>query len=116
MGFPGYFLVVADLIQHAKSVGIRCGPGRGSAAGSVLPDGRNLRKTRVVLAEGGEHAGLWVYTRPKPIPTGRKARAGVDVQLTDGTVAVITRGAECKCGQLGRWAGPDWATSVAVRS
>ena len=36
MGFPGYFLVVADLIQHAKSVGIRCGPGRGSAAGSLV--------------------------------------------------------------------------------
>jgi DNA polymerase III subunit alpha len=36
MGFPGYFLVVADLIQHAKSVGIRRGPGRGSAAGSLV--------------------------------------------------------------------------------
>src|SRR5688572_593370 len=36
MGFPGYFLVTADLIQHAKSVGIRCGPGRGSAAGSLV--------------------------------------------------------------------------------
>jgi DNA polymerase-3 subunit alpha len=36
MGFPGYFLVVGDLIQHAKSVGIRCGPGRGSAAGSLV--------------------------------------------------------------------------------
>jgi len=36
MGFPGYFIVTADLIQHAKSVGIRCGPGRGSAAGSLV--------------------------------------------------------------------------------
>jgi DNA polymerase III subunit alpha len=36
MGFPGYFLVTADLIQHAKKVGIRCGPGRGSAAGSLV--------------------------------------------------------------------------------
>jgi DNA polymerase III subunit alpha len=36
MGFPGYFLVTADLIQYAKSVGIRCGPGRGSAAGSLV--------------------------------------------------------------------------------
>ena len=34
MGFPGYFLVVADLVSHAKKVGIRVGPGRGSAAGS----------------------------------------------------------------------------------
>ncbi len=36
MGFPGYFLVVADLVQHAKSSGIRVGPGRGSAAGAMV--------------------------------------------------------------------------------
>ncbi|MFC8732445.1 DNA polymerase III subunit alpha [Luteimicrobium sp. NPDC057192] len=35
MGFPGYFLVVADFINWAKSQGIRVGPGRGSAAGSM---------------------------------------------------------------------------------
>ena len=33
MGFPGYFLVVADFISYAKSKGIRVGPGRGSARG-----------------------------------------------------------------------------------
>ena len=36
MGFPGYFLVTADLVRHAKAVGIRVGPGRGSAAGSLV--------------------------------------------------------------------------------
>ena len=36
MGFPGYFLVVADLCDHAREVGIRVGPGRGSAAGSLV--------------------------------------------------------------------------------
>ncbi|HEY9276003.1 MAG TPA: DNA polymerase III subunit alpha [Candidatus Nanopelagicaceae bacterium] len=36
MGFAGYFLVVADLVSHAQSVGIRVGPGRGSAAGSLV--------------------------------------------------------------------------------
>ena len=36
MGFPGYFLVVADFINWAKSQGIRVGPGRGSAAGSMV--------------------------------------------------------------------------------
>ena len=36
MGFAGYFLVVADLVAHAKKVGIRVGPGRGSAAGSLV--------------------------------------------------------------------------------
>ncbi len=35
MGFPGYFLVVADFISWAKAQGIRVGPGRGSAAGSM---------------------------------------------------------------------------------
>lgn len=36
MGFPGYFLVVADLVRHAKESGIRVGPGRGSAAGAMI--------------------------------------------------------------------------------
>jgi len=36
MGFPGYFLVVADLIRHARENGIRVGPGRGSATGSLV--------------------------------------------------------------------------------
>ena len=36
MGFPGYFLVVSDLCSHAREVGIRVGPGRGSAAGSLV--------------------------------------------------------------------------------
>lgn len=35
-GYPSYFLVVADLIKHARSVGIRVGPGRGSAAGALV--------------------------------------------------------------------------------
>jgi DNA polymerase-3 subunit alpha len=36
MGFPGYFLVTADLCRYAKESGIRVGPGRGSAAGSLV--------------------------------------------------------------------------------
>src|SRR5680860_1391853 len=35
MGFPGYFLVVADFINWAKDNGIRVGPGRGSGPGSM---------------------------------------------------------------------------------
>lgn len=35
MGFPGYFLVVADFINWSKNNGIRVGPGRGSGAGSM---------------------------------------------------------------------------------
>ena len=36
MGYPGYFLVVADLVRYAKDNGIRVGPGRGSAAGAMI--------------------------------------------------------------------------------
>ncbi len=36
MGFPAYFLVVADFIRYAKDNGIRVGPGRGSATGSMI--------------------------------------------------------------------------------
>ncbi len=36
MGFPGYFLIVADFIQWSKANGVPVGPGRGSGAGSVV--------------------------------------------------------------------------------
>ena len=36
MGFPGYFLIVQDFIAAAREMGISVGPGRGSAAGSVV--------------------------------------------------------------------------------
>lgn len=36
MNFSGYFLIVADFVNHAKKDGIRVGPGRGSAAGSLV--------------------------------------------------------------------------------
>ncbi|MCP9981183.1 DNA polymerase III subunit alpha [Actinomadura madurae] len=36
MGFPGYFLVVADICRHARASGIGLGPGRGSATGSMV--------------------------------------------------------------------------------
>ncbi|MDR1416553.1 MAG: DNA polymerase III subunit alpha [Prevotellaceae bacterium] len=36
MGFPGYFLIVQDFIAAAREMGVWVGPGRGSAAGSVV--------------------------------------------------------------------------------
>lgn len=36
MGFAGYFLIVQDFINHGKEIGVFVGPGRGSAAGSVV--------------------------------------------------------------------------------
>ncbi|WP_165242550.1 DNA polymerase III subunit alpha [Corynebacterium lizhenjunii] len=35
-GYPSYFLIVAELIKHARSIGIWVGPGRGSAAGALV--------------------------------------------------------------------------------
>ncbi|MAG31147.1 MAG: DNA polymerase III subunit alpha [Deltaproteobacteria bacterium] len=42
MGFPGYFLIVADFINYAKENGIPVGPGRGSSAGSLVAYGMNI--------------------------------------------------------------------------
>lgn len=36
MGFPGYFLITWDFIKEARNMGVRVGPGRGSAAGSAV--------------------------------------------------------------------------------
>ncbi|WP_431126094.1 DNA polymerase III subunit alpha [Flagellimonas flava] len=35
-GYPGYFLIVEDFIREARNMGVSVGPGRGSAAGSVV--------------------------------------------------------------------------------
>jgi DNA polymerase-3 subunit alpha len=42
MGFPAYFLIVWDLIRHARENKIRVGPGRGSAAGSIVSYGLGI--------------------------------------------------------------------------
>lgn len=86
------------------------------------------RRQCVILAEGGAHAGLHIWSRPAvvgevvlpvdwsatTIPEGRAARNGVFVTLTDGRVVVVTPGAGCRCGTLGRWPGPWWACQVAA--
>ncbi len=36
MGFNAYFLIVWDFVKYAKDAGIAVGPGRGSAAGSIV--------------------------------------------------------------------------------
>lgn len=89
-----------------------------------------LRRAFVVVAEGGEFSGLWVYSRPDELAfrapinwlrqpalpkTERATRNGVDIFLTDGTTAVITTGGSCRCGALGRWAGPAFAKIVTAR-
>jgi hypothetical protein len=99
-------------------------------AQAVLPDGAGtLRKVYALLAKAGPEAGLWLFQRPDEaafhapvdwaattVPTQRAARNGFDVHLADGRLVVVTAGAGCRCGSLGRWAGPSWARSVSVSS
>jgi len=42
MGFPGYFLITQDFVRWAKNEGIPVGPGRGSAAGSIVAYGLDI--------------------------------------------------------------------------
>ena len=64
MGFPGYFLIVADFIKWAKENGIPVGPGRGSGAGSVVAwsgRGSGVKRERAwqgqCLLDHGRHRG-----------------------------------------------------------
>jgi DNA polymerase-3 subunit alpha len=45
MNFAGYFLIVADFVNHAKRNGIYVGPGRGSAVGSLVCYALGICKT-----------------------------------------------------------------------
>ena len=93
MGYPGYFLIVADFIQWAKQQGIPVGPGRGSGAGSVVawaltitdldplrwgPPFRALPQPRARL-----HAGLRHRLLPGAARRGDPLRAG-EVWLRPG--------------------------------
>lgn len=95
-----------------------------------LPDEPRPRwKQFVILADGSDLSGLHVWNRPADtadlhlpvdwsrttIPhTPRLARNGVDVHLADGRLVVLTPQPGCRCGSLGRWAGPSWANRVSV--
>lgn len=94
-----------------------------------FPDGTTWRRVLVILAQGGEHAGLHVWQKPDavadyhaPIDWGRtvlparwRARNGVDIHTDDGLVTV-TAGGGCSCGALARYAGPHWASTVRARA
>lgn len=95
-----------------------------------LPDrARPVVRKYVVLASDGPEQGLWVFDRPDVVlfhgdvdwsrtvvPSDRQARNGLDVFMSDGSLAVVTVGGGCKCGALGRWGGPSWAGTVVARS
>ncbi|MCK7499493.1 MAG: hypothetical protein MZW92_60680 [Comamonadaceae bacterium] len=74
MGFPGYFLIVADFINWAKSNGVPVGPGRGSGAGSLVaycaghhrPRSAALRPAVRALPQSG--AGVDARLRHRLLP------------------------------------------------
>lgn len=74
MGFPSYFLIVADYIRWARDNGIRVGPGRGSAAGSAVS--YCLRITEIDPIENG----LFFERFLNP---GRKSMPDIDVDFDD---------------------------------
>ncbi len=72
MGFPGYFLIVQDLIQAARDMGVCVGPGRGSAAGSAVA-------FEVALLQHLEHVhGVLLH-----LVEQAQARAAVEEHFTD---------------------------------
>ncbi|MBX7159988.1 MAG: DNA polymerase III subunit alpha [Acidimicrobiia bacterium] len=74
MGFPSYFLIVADYIRWARENGIRVGPGRGSAAGSAVS--YCLRITEIDPIEHG-----LIFERF--LNPGRKSMPDIDVDFDD---------------------------------
>ena len=74
MGFPSYFLIVADYIGWARDNGIRVGPGRGSAAGSAVS--YCLRITEIDPIEHG-----LIFERF--LNPGRKSMPDIDVDFDD---------------------------------
>ncbi len=73
MGFPSYFLIVWDFVHYAKNNGIAVGPGRGSAAGSIISYA--LRITDVdPLAEG------LIFERF--LNPGRKSMPDIDIDFS----------------------------------
>lgn len=96
-----------------------------------LPDGQRLRRAYVLLADGGPEAGVWIYAgQPGQVafygpvdwsvttaPSQHAAKSGFDVVLAGGGgVVTVTAGTSCRCGALGRWAGPSWSNKVTLRS
>ena len=90
MGFPAYFLIVWDLILHARENEIRVGPGRGSAAGSIVS--YCLRITDIdPLAYG------LIFERF--LNPGRKSMPDIDMDFDDRYRGEMIRYAAAKYGE-----------------
>ncbi|MFQ5516090.1 MAG: DNA polymerase III subunit alpha, partial [Acidimicrobiia bacterium] len=82
MGFPSYFLIVWDLVRYARERSIRIGPGRGSAAGSIVS--YSLRITDLDPL----HYGLFFERFLNP---GRRQMPDIDLDLDERYRAEMIR-------------------------
>ena len=89
MGFPAYFLIVWDLIRHARESGIRVGPGRGSAAGSIVAYALRITDIDPI------RYGLLFERFLNP---GRKSMPDIDMDFDDRYRAEMIRYASEKYG------------------
>ena len=81
-GYPSYFLIVADLVNYARSVDIRVGPGRGSAAGSLV-----AYALRITDIDPIEHGLLFErFLNPE-----RASMPDIDINLDDRRRGEIVR-------------------------
>lgn len=102
--------------------------GRWFPATVQLPT-HTYRRVYALLTDGDERAGLHLWRRPKevsdvlvridwgntPLPGQRQLlRDGLSFALPDGGRGSVAPGSGCRCGSLGQWAGPSWATRTAV--
>ncbi|MBV8362061.1 MAG: DNA polymerase III subunit alpha, partial [Deltaproteobacteria bacterium] len=72
MGFSGYMLIVADFINHARSIGIPVGPGRGSVVGSLVS-----YALRITEVDPIEHKLLF----ERWLNPGRRSMPDIDVDF-----------------------------------
>jgi len=89
-GYPSYFLIVSDLINYARSVNIRVGPGRGSAAGSLV-----AYALRITDIDPIEHGLLFErFLNPE-----RASMPDIDIDFDDR-----------RRGEMVRYAAEKWGT------
>jgi len=74
MGFHGYFLIVADFVQWAKSQGIRVGPGRGSVGGSMVAYALGITEIDPIR---------WGLGFERFLNTGRKQMPDIDIDFDE---------------------------------
>lgn len=98
MGFSSYFLIVWDIINWADNNGVRRGPGRGSAVGSVVSYCLNISQLDPLR---------WDLYFERFLNTGRRQMPDIDLDIDDNGRAAILR----YCSE--RW-GPDRVAQIVT--